>query len=70
MLLSAALSACPASDRTTKAAAATETRAALAVVRRPFDQRRRQRRQAVRAGTRSALEKTVVTGPTFLLLRN
>lgn len=37
MLLSAALSACPASDRTTKAAAATETRAVLAVVMKPFD---------------------------------
>lgn len=40
MLLSAALSACPASDRTTKAAAATETRAGLAVVMKPFDHHR------------------------------
>lgn len=39
MLLSAALSACPASDRTTKAATATETAAALVVVMKPFDRR-------------------------------
>lgn len=39
MLLSAALSACPASDRTTKAATATETAAGLVVVMKPFDHR-------------------------------
>lgn len=41
MLLSAALSACPASDSTTKAATATETAAGLVVLMKPFDHRHR-----------------------------
>lgn len=41
MLLSAALSACPASDRPTKAATATETAAGLVAGIKPFDRHHR-----------------------------